>query len=278
MSVTVAVLTSHPSLLRCQLARLASQVHLRPDQARVSTIGVGTIAEGAVLLRRYAAAEGPRSLGDATLSDPADALVYRAEMLHPSASVEDAGQPLRFQRWLFAQSGELEAWPRVLAWVESELPPHLLPQVGARTPAGAALALFLKGLRSLAPAGAEIDAASAARLLAQVGRALAHRAASEGAAHAARLLLVATDARMLVATRLGASPLHFRLLEGSAECARCGLGPRTRGRDEVVRAHRQARAVVVATTPVPGAHWLELEDGQALAVGPSLQPEVVAPG
>jgi len=278
MSVTVAVLTSHPSLLPCQLARLGSQIHLRPDQARVSTIGVGTISEGAVLLRRYAGAEGPRSLDDASLAGPADALVYRAEMLLPSASAEEAGQPLRFQGWLFAQSGELEAWPRVQAWVESELPAHLLPQASARTPAEAALMLFLRGMRALVPAGTEVDATSAARLLAEVGRALAHRAASEGAAHSARLLLVATDARVLVAARLGDTPLYFRLLEGTGECARCQLGPRTRGREEVVRAHRQARAVVVATNPVPGAHWLALDDGQALAVGTSLQPEVVVPG
>jgi len=278
MSVTVAVLTSHPSLLPCQLARLAPQIHLRPDQARVSTIGVGTISEGDVLLRRYAAAEGPRSLDDASLVDPADALVYRAEMLQPSASVEESGQPLRFQGWLFAQSGELEAWPRVQAWVESELPAQLFPQVSTRTPAEAALMLFLRGMRALAPAGAEVAPTPAARVLAEVGRELARRSASEGAAHSARILLVATDAKMLIATRLGANPLYFRLLEGTGECTRCQLGPRTRGREEVVRAHRQARAVVVATNPVPGAHWLALDDGQALAVGKSLQPEVLTPG
>jgi hypothetical protein len=33
--------------------------------------------------------------------------------------------------------------------------------------------------------------------------------------------------------------------------------------------------VVVATAHEPGAHWLELPDGRALAVGPGLQPEVV---
>ena len=42
-----------------------------------------------------------------------------------------------------------------------------------------------------------------------------------------------------------------------------------------MRAHRQARAVVVATAREPGAHWLELPEGQALAVGQALLPELV---
>jgi glutamine amidotransferase len=275
MAVTVAILTSHPSLLPCQLARLSGQLHLRPETARVSTVGIGTVSEGSLLLRRYAPAEAPRSLADPALGDPADALVYRAQLLQPSASVEEAGQPFRFQRWLFAQEGRLEAWPQVQAWVESELPPHLLSQVGVRTPGALAFGLFLKGMRDLERGDGEVAPSDAARLLSQVGRALAQRAASEGAAHAARLLLVATDARCLVASRLGAIPVHFRLLEGSAECSRCQLGPASRGREEAVRAHQQARAVVVATAPVPGAHWLELGDAQALAVGPNLQAEVL---
>jgi hypothetical protein len=238
-------------------------------------VGIGWASEDGLLLRRSAAAEAPRSLAEAVFGDPAGALVYRAELLHPSASAEDIGQPLRFQRWLFAQQGQLEAWPQVQAWVEAELPPHLLTLLGARTLGAAAFALFLKGMRVLERADADVPAPEAARLLLQVAHALAQRAAEEGAAHAARLLLVASDGRCLVAARLGGLPLYFRLLEGSAECARCQLGPATRGRDAAVRTHQQARAVVVATSPEPGAPWLELTDGRALAVGPTLQPAVV---
>jgi hypothetical protein len=275
MALTVAVLTSHPSLLPCQLARLAPQVHLHPELARFSTVGIGSASEDALLMRRYAPAEAPRSFKDSVFGDPAGALVYRAELLHPSASAEDIGQPLRLQRWLFAQSGQLEAWPAVQAWVEAELPPHLLTQVGARTLGAAAFGLFLKGMRALERGEADVPPPEAAKLLLQVGRALAHRAAAEGAAHSARLLLVATDARCLLAARLGGLRLYFRLLEGSGECSRCQLAPSTRGREAAVRTHQQARAVVVATAPVPGAHWLELPEGHALAVGTTLQPEVV---
>ena len=275
MAVTVAVLTSHPGLLPCQLVRLSPQVHLHPAASRFSTVGLGSAMDDVLLLRRYAAAEAPRSLADPAFSDPASALLYRAEQLSPSASAEDTGQPLRLGRWLFAQQGTLEAWPAVQAWVESELPPHLLTQVGVRTLGSAAFGLFLKGRRALERADAEVAPKDAARLLLQVARALAQKAAAEGAAHAARLLLVAADARGLVAARLGAVPVYFRLLEGSGVCSRCQLLPTTRGREAAVRAHEQARAVVVATSPEPGAHWLELKDGQALAVGPSLQPEVL---
>jgi hypothetical protein len=275
MAVTVAALTSHPSLLPCQLRRLAAQVHLHPEPARVSTVGVGSASEETLLLRRYASAEAPRSLADAVFADPAAALVYRGELLHPSASAEDTGQPLRFGRWLFAQDGQLEAWPKVQAWAEAELPVHLVTQVGARTLGAAAFGLFLKGMRALERADADVPPLEAARLLSQLARSLAQRAVAEGAARAARLLLLATDGRSLLAARLGELPVYFRLLEGSADCDRCQLGTATRGRDEAVRAHLQARAVVVATSPEPGAHWLELGPGQALAVGQTLLPEVV---
>jgi hypothetical protein len=276
MPVAIGILTSHPSLLPCQLERLAGQLPLRPEHERISTVGVGTVSDGTLLLRRLAPPDAPQSLADEALASPAEALVYRAELLPASASVEESGQPLRYQRWLFAQSGSLEAWPQVQAWVESELPQHLRPQVDARTLGAAAFALFLKGLRPLEAVDAEVEAEAAARLLAAVSRGLAERAASEGAAHAARLLLLATDGRVLVATRRGGAPLWFRLLEGSSDCARCQLTASSRGQEALVRAHQQARAVVVATAPVPSAHWLALGDGQALAVGPSLCPEVLS--
>jgi hypothetical protein len=275
MAVTFAVLTSHPSLLPCQLERLAPQVHLQREVSRFSTVGAGWASEGTLLLRRYAPAEAPSSLADAAFAEPAAALVYRAELLHPSASAEDTGQPLRSGRWLFAQAGSLEAWPRVQAWAEAELPPHLLTQVGARTLGAAAFALFLKGMRALERTEADVPTREAARLLLQVARVLAQTAAAEGAAHAARLLLLATDGRCLLAARLGELSVCFRLLEGSADCARCQLSSSTRGRDETRRAHLGARAVAVATQPEPSAHWLELKDGRALSVGPPLQPEVV---
>ncbi len=275
MAVTVAVLTSHPSLLPCQLRRLSAQVHLHPEAARVSTVGVGSAFDDTLLLRRYASAEAPRSLADPAFGDPAAALVYRGEFLHPSASAEDTGQPLRLGRWLFAQDGHLEAWPAVQVWVEAELPPHLVTQLGARTLGAAAFGLFLKGMRALERSDADVPPPDAARVLLQAARALAQRAAAEGAARAARLLLLATDARCLLAARLGEFPVYFRLLEGSADCGRCQLGTSTRGREEAVRAHLQARAVVVATAPEPGAHWLELKEGQALAVGQALLPEIV---
>jgi hypothetical protein len=275
MAVTVAVLTSHPSLLPCQLARLAPHVHLHPEGARYSTVGIGLASQDALLMRRYASAEAPRSLKDNVFGEHAGALLYRAELLHPSASAEDSGQPLRLGRWLFAQSGALEAWPAVQAWAEAELPPHLLTQLGARTLGAAAFGLFLKGMRALERSEADAPAPEAAKLLLQVARTLAQKAAAEGAAHAARLLLVATDGRYLLAARLGASSLYFRLLEGSSACDRCQLAASTRGREAAVRTHQQARAVVVATAPVPGAHWLEVPEGHSLAVGPTLQPEVV---
>ena len=183
-------------------------------------------------------------------------------------------QPLRFGSWLFSCEGELEAFPRVQAWVETELPPHLLRAVGSRTVASSAFALFLASLRSTDPDRA-LGARDGARRLAQVGRVLALRSAAEGAARAASLLLLATDGRVLLAARVGDVPTQVALLEGTASCVRCGIQGQSK-MDIQVRGHLRARAVAVTSFPLaPGTHWLSVPDGGALGVGPTLELEMV---
>ena len=183
-------------------------------------------------------------------------------------------QPLRFGSWLFSTEGDLESFPRVQAWVESELPPHLMRAVGTRTVASSAFALFLASLRSTDP-DRPLAPRDGARRLAQVARALAVRAAAEGAARSARLLLLATDGQVLLAARVGDVAARVALLEGTASCVRCGIQAGTK-MDVQVRGHLRARAVAVTTFPLTaGTHWLELSDGGALGVGPTLELELV---
>ena len=273
MGGSFGILTSHPDLLGCQLLRLDAQVQLGISTHSTTLVGLGTVSGGEALLRRWASRVAPQRLADLELAVSASALLYRAQAVAPGASLDEDVQPLRHGAWLFCCEGEMEAFPRVQAWLDTELPPHLVRAVGTRTPASASFALFLAAL----PAPDEnrpLAARDGARMLAQVGRVLAQRSAAEGAARAARLLLLATDGRVLLAARTGDVPAQVGLLEGEGRCRRCGIDEHSKSR-ALIRAHLRSRAVAVTSVPLgPGAHWLPLPDGGAVGVGPTLELEM----
>jgi hypothetical protein len=276
MGGSFGILTSHPDLLGCQLLRLDAQVQLGLSTHSTTLVGLGTVAAGETLLRRWAAQVAPRSLADPELAGPATALLYRAQALGPGPgmSLDDNVQPLRYGPWLFSCEGDLEAFPRVQAWVEAEVPPHLLRAVGSRTVTAAAFTLFLGALPAPDP-NRPLTARDGARMLGQVARAMAQRSAAEGAARSARLLLLATDGRVLLAARTGDVPAQMRLLEGEGRCRRCGLDEHSKSR-ALVRAHQRSRSVAITSVPLgPGAHWLPIADGGAVGVGPSLELELL---
>ncbi|HEY0095076.1 MAG TPA: class II glutamine amidotransferase, partial [Archangium sp.] len=53
MSVALAVLTSDPNLVRCELHRLEGQVALQGEEGRSNAVGIGAYAQDDVLLRRF---------------------------------------------------------------------------------------------------------------------------------------------------------------------------------------------------------------------------------
>jgi glutamine amidotransferase len=272
MGGSFGILTSHPDLLACQLLRLDAQVQLGISTHSTTLVGLGTVSAGEALLRRWSVRVAPRTLADLELAAPASALLYTGQALGPGAD-EDM-QPLRHGSWIFSCEGELEEFPRVQAWLDAELPPHLVRAVGTRSVASASFALFLGALPPL-DQNRPLAARDAARMLGQVARVLAQRSAAEGAARAARLLLMATDGRVLLAARTGDLPAQMRLLEGEAKCRRCALDDQSKSRS-LVRAHLRSRSVAVTSLPLgPGAHWLPIPDGGALGVGPSLEPELL---
>ena len=274
MSGSFGILTSHPDLLGCQLLRLDAQVQLGTSTHSTTLVGLGTISNGETLLRRWATRVAPRTLADPELAAPASALLYRGQVLGPGASFDEDVQPLRHGSWIFTCEGDLEAFPRVQAWLDTELPPHLARAVGTRTVAGASFALFLGALPQ-PDQNRPLAARDGARMLGQVARVLAQRSAAEGAVRAARLLLMATDGRVLLAARSGDIPAQMRLLEGEGRCRRCGVDEQSKSR-ALVRAHLRSRSVVVTSVPLgPGAHWLPIPDGGALGVGPSFEPELL---
>ncbi|HYI01000.1 class II glutamine amidotransferase [Hyalangium sp.] len=270
MSVVLAVLTSDPNLLKCELARLEGQLTLQVEP-RANAVGVGAYADGEVLLRRLSSDVG---LTAASLAPPNEsgALVFHAGRLPVGMSLEDSTQPFRSRAWLFAHQGALHGFDRLRASLLEELPEFLRWQVKGPTDSEVAFAHFLKHLRGEGRMeDPRLDAEEAGRLLVDTARELERASAQAGAVRTSTLNFVATNGRILVATRSGEAPLYYTRLEGTDRCEVCGITPETPETQPAVMAHRRQRAVVVASHVKRTQGWVELTQGTALAVSEDLQ-------
>ncbi len=270
MSAVLAVLTSDPNLLRCELRRLEGQ--LAPQaEPRANAVGMGTYADGEVLLRRLASDAG---LTLASLAPPHEsaALVFHEGKLPVGLSPEENTQPFRARGWLFAHQGSLNGFEQLRASLLEELPEFLQWQVKGATDSEVAFAHFLKHLRDKGRMeDPRLEAEVAGALLADTARELGRAAARAGAARTSTLNFVATNGRILVATRSGEAPLYYTRLEGTDRCEVCGITPTTPESQPAVGAHRRQRAVVVASHVKRPQGWVELAQGTTLAVSEDLQ-------
>jgi glutamine amidotransferase len=145
----------------------------------------------------------------------------------------------------------------------ASLPNFLQRQIHCHTEGEAAFALFLKALRDAGRLDDPlVDPSLAAQSLGEAARIL-------GASKSAALSCIATNGRVLVATRHGSEALAYRLLEGSAECARCGLDAKSPDLP-LVRAHRRRKTVAIASHVTRPASWIEIPDATALLIGRGL--------
>ncbi|WP_224247941.1 class II glutamine amidotransferase [Hyalangium gracile] len=270
MSAVLAVLTSDPNLLRCQLHRLEGQVAIQAEP-RANTVGVGAYADGEVLLRRLSSDVG---LTMAALAPPQEsgALLFHEGKLPVGQSLEENTQPFRSRSWLFAHQGVLQGFERLRALLLEELPEFLRWSVKGSTDSEVAFAHFLKRLRDKGRIeDPRLEPELAGALLAETSRELDRTAAQAGAARTSTLNFVATNGRILVATRWGEAPLYYTRLEGSDRCEVCGITPTTPETQPAVMAHRRQRAVVVASHLKRTQGWVELAQGTTLAVSEDLQ-------
>ncbi|HYO67340.1 MAG TPA: class II glutamine amidotransferase [Archangium sp.] len=271
MSVALAVLTSDPNLVRCELHRLEGQVALQGEEGRSNAVGIGAYAQDDVLLRRF-----PRD-ADLTLESLAtrhetEALLFHGRRLPVGLSLEENTQPFRSRRWLFAHQGRVEDFASLRAGLLDEVPDFLKRQIRGETDSEVAFALFLKRLWETGHGDdPRLPAEVAGRLLADTARSLSQASARAGAARTSTVNLLATNGYMLVATRLGGQPVYYTRLEGTDHCEVCGLTPGMPDTQPGVMAHRRRRSVVVATHLKRPAGWVELAEGTVLTVEADLQ-------
>jgi glutamine amidotransferase len=278
MAALMAVLQTDSNLLRCQLRRLGTHVSLADGDRAPDAYGYGWYTPTEVLLaKRPTGGPAPLVLDRVAASVSGEALLVHARLTASGLREEQDVQPFRFRRWLFAHHGAIESVDDVRATLVAGLPEFLRRSVVAgKTDSALAFAVFLQTLRACGHLDdLDVDAAVAGRALASTVRRLDELSRSAGAQRPSALNLIATNGRLLVATRRG-RPLHYALLEGILPCDLHGLGPGSKDTDPQLAAHGRVKAVCIATRLLQQNGFIEVPEGSLVSVGRSLQVTVTA--
>jgi glutamine amidotransferase len=276
MGALVAILQSDPNLLRCQVTRLESHVSLRDGEALPDAYGFGHYGGGSVLLgKRPTGAPTPLGLGEIVGRVDSEALLVHARYASIGNAKDENTQPFRFRRWLFAHDGTVEAFDRVKPRLTAALPEFLRRNIMGDTDSEHAFMWFLKALKDEKRIDElDLDAGVAARALAGTVRQLEAWSREAGAQRPSRLNFVATNGRIMVASRRG-GPLHYALLEGIVPCALHEIDLQSPESDPRVRPHRRVKAVAFANRLLSPNGFIEVPEGSAVAVSRTLQVTVM---
>lgn len=272
MGALTAILQSDPTLLRCQLHRLAAQVLLAGGDGPPDAYGFGYYADGSVLLgKRPTGASAPLSLPDLVGRVDSEALLVHARRATIGKAKDENTHPFRYRRWLFAHDGTIEGFDRVKPRLVAALPDFLRRAIGGDTDSEHAFMVFLSVLKEEGRLDdLDLDPQTAGRALARTVRQLEAWGRDVGEQKPSRLVFVATNGRVLVATRRG-GPLFYALFEGIVPCALDGIDLTTPESDPRVRPHRRVKAVCFANQLAQPGGFIEVPEGSFIAVGRSLQ-------
>jgi glutamine amidotransferase len=275
MGALVAILQSDANLMRCQLARLAPHVSLQDGAGPPDAYGFGHYHAGSVLLsRRPTGAPSPLSLPDLVGRVDSEALVAHARRASVGKPKDENTHPFRFRRWLFAHDGTVEAFDKVRPRLLQELPDFLRRNVVGETDSEHAFMWFLRLLKDEGVLDElDVDARTVGRALGRTVRQMEDWAREAGAQRASRLGFVATNGRVLAATRRG-GPLHYALLEGIVPCALDAITLETPESDPRVRPHRRVKAVCFASRLAAPNGFIEVPEGSVVSVSRALQVTV----
>ena len=260
MSQVLALITSDAALLRCELDRVRTQFPFEPG----SVVGVGGWQDGQIVQRRYGLGSPAEEAWEVPDSEVA---LLASRALSVGEGLEDSSQPFRFRQWMFAATGNLDRGAEVRERLREELPEFLAAAVRGPTWEEAAFARYLAELRDIGRIeDSLLDCATAAARLGSCAKAVEQVSGLTGVTTRPGFALVASNGRMVVATRRGAQTLSYALLEGRAECGRHELAANASGAEPLVRDHRRRRSVVVATGMPAAEGWVALPEGATLAI------------
>ncbi len=265
------------NLLRCQVARLKSHVALSEGGKIPDAYGYGYYSASDVLLGKRPSG-APSLLGLADLVGPVDseALLVHARSATIGNHKDENTHPFRFRRWLFAHDGTIEDWQQVKPKLLASLPDFLRRNIEGETDSEHAFMFFLKLLRDDGRLdNLDLDAGIAGQALARTAKQIDAWCREVGSQKPSALNFIATNGRILVATRRG-RPLYYALLEGIMPCVREGIEITAPESDPRVRPHRRVKAVCFASILLQPNGFLEVPDGSVVAVSRALQVSVSA--
>ncbi|GEJ57878.1 class II glutamine amidotransferase [Anaeromyxobacter diazotrophicus] len=275
MGALLAVLQTDPNLLRCQVRRLEAHVALREPDRLPDAYGFGYYKGNDVLLgKRPSGAPATFTLTQLAGAIDSEALLAHARYATVGAQKDENTHPFRFRRWLFAHDGTVEAFTEVKPRLVEALPDFLRRNVEGETDSELAFSLFLKHLRDAGHLDdLDVEARVVGHALALTARDLETWSREAGGGRPGALNFVATNGRVLAATRRG-RPLHYALLEGIFPCPRCGLELGAPESDPRTRPHRQVKAVCFATHLLQPNGFIEVPEASVVSVSRSLQVSV----
>lgn len=275
MGALVAVLQNDANLMRCQVRRLSAHVALSPPGQPPDACGYGYYTPGEVLLaKRPTGTAAALTLAQLVGGVDTEALLAHARHTPLGNHKDENTAPFRYRRWLFAHDGQVESFAQVRPALHALLPEFLRRAVHGDTGSEHAFALFLKYLRDDGHLDdLDVDAAVVGRALALTVRKLDDLCREAGAARPSTLNLVATNGRLLAATRRG-RPLYYALLEGILPCELHELGAGGKETDPLLAPHRRVKAVCFATHLLLPNGFVEVPEGSVVSVSRSLAVSV----
>jgi glutamine amidotransferase len=276
MGALVAILQSDPNLLRCQLKRLEAHALLQDGDRLPDAYGFGHYnAGGSVLLaKRPTGAPTALSLPELVGKIDSEALLVHARRAAVGKAKDENTQPFRFRRWLFAHDGTIEGFERVRPRLLAGLPDFLRRNLMGETDSEHAFLWFLKMLKDEGRIDdLDLDAQTAGRALARTVKQIESWCREVDEQRPSRLTFVATNGRIMAATRRG-GPLHYALLEGIVPCALDEIDLSTPESDPRLRPHRLVKAVAFATRLGQPSRFIEVPEGSTVAVSRRLQVSV----
>jgi glutamine amidotransferase len=275
MGAVVAVLQNDSNLMRCQVHRLGRHVALGTPDRPPDAYGFGYYTASDVLLgKRPSGASHPLTLGDLVGDVDTEALLVHGRNATVGNHKDENTHPFRFRRWLFAHVGTIEGFDAVRAAIVAELPDHLRRSITGETDSEHAFALFLKILRDAGQLeDLDLDAGAVGRALALTVRHIDELCRAAGVQKPSTLGFIATNGRILAATRRG-TPLFYALLEGILPCDREGISASAKETDPRFGAHRRVKAVCFATHIRTANGFIEVPDCSTITVSRTLQVNV----
>lgn len=267
-------LANQADRLPCALAE--EKAVLRVDASAVPDgWGIGFYQAGEVLLRkRPLGVEGEVDFLELTKDLRSDALLGHVRAATVGNLRQENTHPFRYRQWLFAHSGTVERFVAVRGRILESMPEFLRRNIRGETDSEHLFHLFLAFLFDSGKLeDVDLDVGTAVDAM-RTCLTLLDRIVAEVGGEQSGLNVVATNGRLMIATRRG-RPLHIRRRHGIKDCTVCRPIAERSGRSTKSVDHDTLRYVIVASEATEvTTGWEEIPEGSIVGVRRDLETTI----